>query len=437
MQKKLIGIVLLILLLLSISSVNALSADEASAIVSVQNNYLMTGESTSVSKELIQYKGEKYIVVAAGKNNVVNCYIPLNNSTGEIAKLDLEIREIIRTTIVYSKMNELNQSIAAANWPLSYSTKNTFYDLEKYFSTMKNSVLTVKTQLEKIKAPQTLIDKSTSIQTKLDELVSESNSLAEQIEVARLYEQNFFTSPDTNKLTKYETYYKDYFTAITNYKTSYNELETRLTELNQSIASLETDALTIDEKRSLQSALTTSATKTGNLPSFFATTDQLRTTIEAAFSAAKNSEQYATSLASRALRNSAWKEMYGRNEALLKVDKSFETLEVAANAILSEENKDAWVEQAAVDGLIANWSSAKSRYTNAEYEKAKDYALKAQKNVGEIISAGVKQTVNNTNDYVMIALGILIIALVGLFVYENFYLKKKKKKEEEFDEPTY
>jgi hypothetical protein len=42
MQKKYLGIILLVLLALSIT-VNALSADEAVAIVSIQNNYLMDG----------------------------------------------------------------------------------------------------------------------------------------------------------------------------------------------------------------------------------------------------------------------------------------------------------------------------------------------------------------------------------------------------------
>ena len=435
MQKRLIGIILLMLFVLCIT-VNAISPDEAVAIVSIQNNYILNGETTSVAKELIQYKTEKYIVVAAGKNNIVNCYIPINTSTGEIAKLDLEIRELIRTTIIYSKMNELNQSIAAANWPLSYSTKNTFYDLGKDFATMKNSILTMKTELEKVNATQTILDKITTVQNKLDELVMESNSLAEDIETARLYEQNFFNAPDTNKTVKYENYYKSYFTLITNYKTIYNELEAKLNELSQAIASLETEELTIDQKRSLQSLLVT-PTNARKLPSFFGTTDQLRTTIESVFTSAKNSENFATTLASREVRNSAWKEMYGRNESLLKIDKSFETLELAANAILSTENKDQWIEQTAVDGLIANWTSAKSRYNNAEYEKAKDYAIKAQKNVGQIMQEGVKQNINNTNDYVMIIIGVLVVALAGLFIYENFYLKKKKKKEEEFNEPNY
>lgn len=435
MQKKFLGIILFILIALN-SFVGAISADEAIAIVSIQNNYLLSGETASVAKELIQYKGEKYIVVAAINNSTVTCYIPIKNSNGELAKMDLEIREIIKATIVYSKMNELSQSITAANWPLSYYTKNTFYDLAKDFTTMKSSVLTVQTELEKVKATTSIIEKAESINNKLDQIISESNELFTKIEEGRTYEQNFFSAPDSNKLLKYETYYKNYFTLVSSYKTTYTELEAKLNELSQLIASLQNDDLTIDQKRSLQSLLNT-PTNARKLSSFFGTTDQLRTTIESVFTASKNSENYATTLVSREIRNSAWKEMYGQNEALLKVDKSFETLEIAANAILSNENINQWEDQEAVDGLSSNWSSAKSRYNNAEYEKAKEYAIKAQKNVAQVMESGIAPVTNPTNDYVLIIAGILIISLVGLFVYENFYLKKKKKKEAEFDEPNY
>ena len=145
--------------------------------------------------------------------------------------------------------------------------------------------------------------------------------LFNKIEEGREYEQNFFNSPDSNKILTYEEYYKNYFSLILNYKTIYNEFETNLNELIQSIATLENEDITIDEKRSLQSFLVT-PTSTRKLPNFFGTTDELRTTIESVFNSSKNSENYATTLKSREVRNSAWVEMYARNETLLKIDKS-------------------------------------------------------------------------------------------------------------------
>lgn len=433
MQKKIIGLILFVLLTLTIN-VNAISADEAIALTTIQNNYVLSGESASVAKELIQYKANKYIIVAATKGNTVNCYIPINNSIGEIANMDLEIREIIKTTIIYTKMNELNQSITASDWPLSYSTKNTFYDLAKEFTDTKNNVLMTRTELERIKANTAIITKAKNLESKIEEITRESNNLVNQIEEGRNYETNFLSTPDTNKITKYENYYKNYFESINDYKNSYNEFEAKFNDLIQSIAINED--ITIEDKRNLQTTLSLPKSS-GKLPTFFGTTDQLRTTIESVFNASKNSENYATTLKSREVRNSAWKEMYGRNEALLKVDKSFETLELAANAILSNENINEWENEDGVDALKSNWNSAKSRFNNAEYEKAKDYALKAQKNVEQIIQDGIKVNEDNTNNYIMIILGIMIVALIGLFAYENIYLKKKKKKQEEYDEPKY
>jgi hypothetical protein len=332
-------------------------------------------------------------------------------------------------------MNELNQNIPSANWPFSHSTKNMFNYLSKEFNTTKSKVLTVKTELEKVNANSQVITKTNNLESKINEMIRKSDELFNKIEQGRKYEQDFFNSPDSNKILTYEDYYKKYFSSITEYKNAYNEFETNLNELKQLIATLENEELTIDYKRGLQSLLVI-PTSAGGLPSFFVTTDELRTTIESVFNSSKNSENYATTLKSREVRNTAWREMYGRNETLLKVDKSFETLEIAANAILSNENINQWSNDNAVDALTANWNSAKSRFNNAEYEKAKDYAIKAQKNVEQIIIDGIKVNEDKTNEYIMIIIGLLVVALIGVFAYENIYLKKKKKKED-YNEPIY
>jgi hypothetical protein len=72
---------IMLFLLLTTTLVQAISPDEAIALTTTQNNYILSGETASVAKELIQYKGTKYIVVAATKGNTVNCYIPINSST--------------------------------------------------------------------------------------------------------------------------------------------------------------------------------------------------------------------------------------------------------------------------------------------------------------------------------------------------------------------
>jgi len=427
----------LVTFLLLASAVFAISADQAVAIVTTQNNYLLPNETASVSKGMITYKGEDYIVVAAQSDSKVNAYIPLKNSTGEVASQDLEIRELIKTAIVYTQMSQLSQNVATADWPFSYSTKSYFYDLSTDFGSLMNSIITVQTELGKINDPSAkqLATSANALQVMAYDLSQESTKTANQVETARVFEQNFFNNPDTNEVSKYEDYYNAYFDEISSIKDKFNSLDAKLTELSQGIGALETTQITIDQKRSFQ-ALLVLPTNARRLPNLFSSTDQLRTSIEGVFNDATNSEGYATALASRKVRNDAWLAMYGNNDELLKLDKSFTTLDSAATAVLSTDNVSLWTNQDAVSALKSNWSGAQSRFNNAEYVKAKAFAVSAQTNIKQIIAGGVTQPVDNSSDLLTKALIGLVVAIVIIFVLEKFVLNKKKKPEE-YNEPNY
>jgi len=436
MEKKLLRVFALLLLILLSFEVFALSGDEAIAIATIQNNYLLLGESATVAKELISYNSAKYAIVGAQKNSSIVCYIPVKEN-GEIASLDLEIRELIKTAIVYTQMSSLNLSTSTANWPFSYYNISTFQDLSTEFNSFSNSILTVKTELENINTAESNNLAKSAVEAKVlaEELSKESKSLSETIESAMKYEQTFFNSPDTNKRTKYESNYTKYFGEITAFKENYTSLTTKLSQLQEGIAALQGENITVQQKQGLQSILGVPV-NARKLPTFFSQTDQLRATIETTFNEAKNSDTYAATLDSRRIRNEAWKEMYARNEELLKIDKSFQTLEKAANSILAEDVIDLWVNKDAVDALQANWSGAVSRYNNAEYEKAKEFAIKAQKSVKLIIDDGVTPIKDTSQEIIVQIIIVLVVIVIGVFVFENFYLKKKKKPED-YNEPEY
>ncbi|MCX6803519.1 MAG: hypothetical protein NTY48_03030, partial [Candidatus Diapherotrites archaeon] len=128
--------------------------------------------------------------------------------------------------------------------------------------------------------------------------------------------------------------------------------------------------------------------------------------------------------------------LYGRSEELLKIDKGFDSLQSAASAILSTENVNNWKNQDAVSGLKTNWAGAESRFTNEEYDKAKDFAARAVTNIKQIITEGAKETVTESNDILIKAVIGLIAVAVAIFLIENLVLKKKKK-EEDYNEPNY
>ncbi|MEI7961445.1 MAG: hypothetical protein WCI04_03845 [archaeon] len=426
MQKISKTIVITLMLFFLALSTYAISADEAIAIVSAQNNYIMSNETASVSKGLITYKSAAYQIVAASVDSKINAYIPIKNTNGEIASNDIEVRELIKATIIYSKMGQLNQSTSASDWPFSYSTKSYFGDLSNDFGSLMNSIITVKTELNKLtdSSSKNIAKSAIEAQTMTDDLAAECTKTVAAVEKARVFEQEFFNAPDTNKATLYENYYNSYFTEIESIKQKFNTLDAKLTEISQAIGALENAQITVDQKRSFQSLLTIPV-NARRLPNFFSTVDAQRTQIESIFNEAKNSGAFATTLASRKSRSQAWVILYGRNEDLIKLDSSFTTLQVASEAILSTDNVDLWANQDAVSALKTNWSGAQSRFNNIEYDKAKDFATKAISNVKLIIKDGATDTTTNNDDLIIKAIMGLVIAVIVIFVLQKFVLKKK------------
>jgi hypothetical protein len=428
-------IIPLLLLLLIAVTVFALSTDEAIAVVTTKNNYLMNGESANAIKNPITYNNQKYIMVAAQKGDSVTCYIPVKVLDGNIATKDIEVRETVKTAIIYTKMLQLKDSTTPADWLLSYSAKNKFFGLQNDFSQMVGSVLTVKTELDKLGIIATDLSKTaTETKTQLETIATASKDLADEIDLGMQKETNYFSTPDASQNASYQIAYTKLFSAIDDYRTKWGALQTNITKLNQGIGALQTNQLTIDQKRSLQALLST-PTSTRSLDSFFGTTDQIRTLIERAFDSAKESDTLASTLTTRRAKSEAWLVLYGPNPAMQKLDQSFTTLEATANAILSTENIDQWSDTDSVTALKSNWNAAVARFNNLEYDKAKEYANKAQNNAKQVMLAGAKKTEDTVNQDLVIKVIVgLVIILIIVFAYENFIVKKKKP-EEEYNEP--
>ncbi len=429
-------ITLLLLILLISAGALALSSDEAITLVSVTNNFLMTGETPNVVKQSITYQKEPYTMVVLTKGSSATCYIPIKNSDQTIASKDIEIRELIKATIVLTNMTDVKNSTSTANWLFSYSTKSFFYDLSNDFTQMVGSLVTVQTELDKLDTADSrkLADKAEDTKNMITQLATKSKNMAQEVETGRLYEEEFLSNPDTNEVTKYQTNYNNLFTHISEYKVNYTAIEKNLNELNQGIGSLQIQNFTVDQKSSLQSLLSTPV-NARRLSSFFNQTDQIRTLIDNVFNLANGASAYSTTLEGRKTRNEAWLVIYGTNSELMKIDPSFVTLKEAANTVLSTDYVDLWKDQAAVSGLKTNWAGAENRYNNAEYTKAKDFATKAITNIKQIMNAGpVEIEPDNGQDIIINVIIGLVVLVVVLFVYEKYFAKKKKA-EEEFNEP--
>ncbi len=429
---------LLILFTILCSNIFALSPDEAIVFVSSTNNFLLSEEQAGIQEPrvMIKHASADYWVVAVLKDTTVNLYIPINNELEEIEQGDVTLRKLLETNIVVTKITQLKNSSYGLNWPLSYTTRSTFDGLNSDFSKMISRVTIVETKMDEIATSDSvkLGLLAGDVKDEIEQISSLSNAIAENIDVARVFEEKYLLAPDTNQTSKYKKYLDDYFDSVEEYKLRYDELESNLNELKQGIASLSTTTLTQTDKEGLINYLSLPTT-TGKLPSFFSQTNQIKTAIDSVFSSSNSLESIVLNLNTRVTRNLTWKQIYGNNTKINKLNSSIFSISEASEIILNEENVNYWIDQENVALLKINWNQTKTRYENQEYDKAQSYAKKAEDNILPILEKGFPETVDNSQDLIIQIIAVLIIALIIIFGYEKFYLKKKKLKEEEFNEP--
>lgn len=439
MQNKTISLLLIILLA---SFVVALSPDEAITLVSNTNNYLVSGESAAIlaPRVMIKSSGDEYWIIAALKDDTPNVYIPVSNSTEKVAEGELTIRNLIETEIVVTKITLLKDSSYGLNWPFSYTIRGTFDGLATDLKNMSLKVILVQTKMKEIgtsesKKLETLASETKSL---ISSIALQSTKIAEETDKARATEEKYLAAPDTNQTAKYKKSFEDYFELIDSYKENYTKIETNLNALKQGIAVLQTEQLTQTDKDGLINYLKLPTT-TGKLPSFFSQTNQLKTAIDSVFNSSKNIEGLVLNLATRKLRNTTWQMIYGSNAKITKANKSFYSLSDAAEAILSTENSEYWADQESVEALKINWTQTKTRYTNQEYEKAQEFAKKAENYAINVLEEGVKATTDSSGQELLIqVIGLLMGAVIILFIYEKFVVNRKKQEgeEEQYEEPN-
>lgn len=433
---------ILISVLLLCSLTLALSPDEAITLVSKTNNYLLDNETAGILSPqlMIKNSSEDYWIVVAMKDSTPSVYIPVSNKTENVAEGEVTIRNLIETEIVLTKIKQLKDSSYGLNWPFSYNNRAMFDGLANDMQNMAPKVQIVQSTMADVGSSESrqleLLAKDTA---ELITKFSNANiTIAENTDVSRSLEDKYLNTPDTNLTSKYKSEFDNYYSSLDTYKTDYSKIESNLNALKQGIAALQTDKLTQTDKDGLINYLKLPTT-VGKLPSFFSQTNQTKTATDSVFSASKNIEGFVLNLSTRKVRNTTWLMLFGSNVKITKVNKSFYSLSEASEAILAADNVDLWEDTASVTALKTNWAQTKTRYANQEYDKAQEFAKKAETNVLDILEKGIMATENNTNnDLINGAIIVLIILVVGLYVYDKFIVKKKKEGEEnagQYNEP--
>jgi hypothetical protein len=436
MYKKVLALVFVLILAFSAS---ALSPEEALNFVTKTNNFLLENEKAIIPapQTTISYSGEEYWVVA-GISGGTNVYIPINNSELEVADGEIEIRELIETAIVVEKVNSLKNTYPVSDWPFSRTNESNFDSLESKLNNKIPSYSIIETNLDEVDGTEELIKQAGEIKQDILSLAEKSKEIAELIGEGINFEKDYFVDPDTNETDEYNDFFEEYFELISKYKKDYSALNSEVSSLRNNIGSFPGD-LSASEKE-YYNAQAKLPSEMALLNSVFSRADETQTFIEEIFNSSNNVENFVLTLKTRKERNEAWKRIYGFDEEINKLNPGMNSLADAAETILKEENVDYWVKQENVKALKINWGQAQEKYSKAVYQSATGFAKEAKDNATIILEAGLADPeeveIEGTLVYVII---ILIILIVGVFLFEKFYLNKKKGegKEEGYYEEGY
>lgn len=424
-------IILLILILILATSALAFSPDEVISYISSSNNYLLPGEQSVIlsPQTMITYENNSYWVVAGESSGTTNIYFPINDKEKKLADGAIKIRELIKTTIVLNRVYELKKNYPVGDWPFSRSNKTNFDTLATKLNDKIASYNIIQTGLGNVSGTDDLIDSAKEIKSLFEELSLDSQKLSTLIEDGINFEKNYFINPDTNQTNEYENLFQDYFDDISTYKTDYDALKNKITIFRNEIGSF-TGALETTQKQ----AYTDQANlpqETAVLSSVFSRADETQTFIEEIFNQVKNIENLVLNLETRKERNDVWLKIYGPDKDITKLNPSLSSLSEASQTILDEANIDFWEDQDSVKALQTNWKQTETKYNNGIYNSASEFAKSAKKNVLDILDKGIAPTENANLDSLLINIIIvLIVVIVGIFLFEKFYLNKKKNKEE-------
>jgi regulator of replication initiation timing len=425
MYKKVLALTFVLILAFSVS---ALSPEEALNFVTKTNNFLLDNEQASIPapQTTINYSGEEYWVVA-GESSGINVYIPINDSEEKIADGEIEVRELIETTIIVENVYELKNNYPVGDWPFSRTNESNFNTLESKLNNKIPSYTIIETNLEGVDGTQELIAQAGEVKEDILSLAIKSKELAELIGEGINFEKDYFIDPDTNETNDYKKLFENYFELISEYNEYYSALNSEVSSLRNNIGSFPGD-MSASEKE-YYNAQAKLPSEMALLNSVFSRANETQTFIEEIFNSSNNVENFVLTLETRKERNAAWKKIYGFDSEINKLNAGLNSLADAAETILKEENVDYWIKQENVKALEINWGQAQEKYSKAIYKSAAGFADEAKDNAIMILEEGLADPeevqIEGTLVYVII---ILIVIIVGVFLFEKFYLNKKKEK---------
>ena len=422
---------LAVFLLFNALGIQAISSNDAVNYIANSNHFLYDSEVYAPPNVTIEYNEVEFWVIPITAGNTIITYFPVEVKSGELSSSKSTNRALFKIADELKTIQALKASISSnpsVDWIFTQKYQTIFNEMSLQLNDEVFQLNTVETTLNNEGVKVSL----TSLRKDLGDLSSDSLDISELISIASSKENDFITKPSQLAFDEMELSFNSVFDAISLLNDNSLSYQSSIDKLKQQISVANIDAQTksqlfsvIEVPQGLQ------ALRNYNLDA-----TQVKETFESSLSTSNLSrDSLLGELSTRVLKNDVYKIIYSENEKIQK-DTKFDSLFEAQQTILSSEFKSTWDNQTKVKLLEENYSRALKYYDERNFEKAGEYAELAISNVSSVIAKGQVEPVISplfSQDFLFTVVGLLVLLLIVLFLFNNKDKLNKGNNEEEVD----
>ena len=328
-------------------------------------------------KDLFQYRAVPAAVIGRLKKNL----LPLPGSLSISRAVN---RGLFETAEQLREMQLLKNSVSSnsgVDWIFTKKYETIFNETSLQLSDEVFQLNTVETTL----SSAGLLVNVSGLKSQLVSMSGQASSVSEKINSASAAENSFFISPSAQAFNEMNSSFGGVFSMISALNDSSLSYQSNVDKLKQQISV--SDKIDAQTKSQIFGVLEVpqglQALRNYNLDS-----TQISESISSVLEAVSlRQDSVLSEFDSRLLKNDVYALLYGENPDLVK-GSSFSSLYSAQAAILAEENRGLWKDQAKVRDLEQNYSRALKLYNEKSFSESKKYAQQAVANAVSVEKQG-------------------------------------------------
>ncbi len=409
---------LLAMLMFSALSVSAISGNDAVNFVVSSNHFLYDEETYLPPNVPIMFEGKSYWVVPVVSGNNIVTYFPVEADSGELSISRAVNRGLFETAEQLREMQLLKNSVSSnsgVDWIFTKKYETIFNETSLQLSDEVFQLNTVETTL----SSAGLLVNVSGLKSQLVSMSGQASSVSEKINSASAAENSFFISPSAQAFNEMNSSFGGVFSMISALNDSSLSYQSNVDKLKQQISV--SDKIDAQTKSQIFGVLEVpqglQALRNYNLDS-----TQISESISSVLEAVSlRQDSVLSEFDSRLLKNDVYALLYGENPDLVK-GSSFSSLYSAQAAILAEENRGLWKDQAKVRDLEQNYSRALKLYNEKSFSESKKYAQQAVANAVSVEKQGKNEGLPPepvSQDFLFQLAAILAVLLVLLYALNN------------------